>query len=543
MKYASFFSGIGGFELALDAAGHKRVFSCEIDPFCNKVAKERFGHEHSEKDIKKVSAERIPQADLWVGGFPCQDLSVAGKRGGITEERSGLVWRLLELAKVRRPRYLLLENVPGLLNSKRGGDLALLVRKLAHLGYVGCYRVLDAQYCGVPQRRRRVFIVGHLGAECPLEVLFEPKGGRRDSEKGGKAGKDVAVALRANPSHSGDKGDDGINTTLITGDCKASTPKKANVSRSDTGTGTGRIYVASAVQASQGHHGHGSPQGDGSDNLVVDDRKILGQAISSKWSKGSSGPSGDEHHNLIVSQEKSGASPLTTGLPTDSRIHDVNGKAPTLQAGSSKTRGGTAGPLIAAPITAGSHPKSNAPGRRSEDDVNLVAGTLQASGAGTSRPAGMASEPDFLVLHANEKAATLPADRRLQTDGHRDSVIAIQDVRGKRDKKQNGIGIQKGAPGYTVDSTSRHGVAVPMAFQPTGGSRDTQYGEKSPPIKVGSGLGIASPPGVVAPTLGAKNEPCTSASTREEWMKICAERDMGMGMGMSVRRLTPTECE
>lgn len=257
MKYASFFSGIEGFRLALDAAGHECVFSCEIDAFCSKIQEARFGHGPQAGDIKKLRPEEIPDADLWVGGFPCQDLSIAGKRGGIKADRSGLVWRLLELAKVRRPQWFLLENVPGLLSSHRGGDLALLVRGLEELGYVGCLRVLDAQFIGVPQRRRRVFIVGHLGKECPLEVLFEPEGGRRDTAPGGAEGPDAAGAAGGGVE----------DPCVFTNDFKCSTPKKPNLTRSDTGSG--RIHIASSIQASAGHHGHSSPRGDGTDNLVA----------------------------------------------------------------------------------------------------------------------------------------------------------------------------------------------------------------------------------------------------------------------------------
>lgn len=242
VRYASFFSGIAGFELAMDAAGHERVFSCEIDPRCRKIFNERFGHEPEGEDIRSLKAGDIPEAELWCAGFPCQDLSVAGRRGGITADRSGLVWKLLELAEVRRPHFLLLENVPGLLSSNRGGDFGLLLRRLADLGYVGCWRVLDAQWFGVPQRRRRVFVVASLGADCPLEVLFEPQGSRGNPAKGEEKGK------------------------IASGD----------IARSVGGVGGGQDYgagkgtlVASAVTASAGHHGYSSARGDGTDNLVA----------------------------------------------------------------------------------------------------------------------------------------------------------------------------------------------------------------------------------------------------------------------------------
>ncbi len=123
MRFASFFSGIGGFELGLDRAGHECVFACEIDPFARSVYQARFGRLPTE-DVTRVQPHEIPEADLWCGGFPCQDLSTAGKRAGLGEgTRSGLVWNLLDLAAERRPDWLLLENVPGLLTGRTDDDL------------------------------------------------------------------------------------------------------------------------------------------------------------------------------------------------------------------------------------------------------------------------------------------------------------------------------------------------------------------------------------------------------------------------------------
>jgi site-specific DNA-cytosine methylase len=105
------------------------------------------------------------RATLWSGGFPCQDLSVAGKRAGFAGERSSLAFAFLDLVERHRPPAILLENVPGLLSSNRGRDFGTLLDRLAELGYWWAYRVLDAQYFGVPQRRRRVFILAlHAGA-------------------------------------------------------------------------------------------------------------------------------------------------------------------------------------------------------------------------------------------------------------------------------------------------------------------------------------------------------------------------------------------
>jgi len=149
------------------------------------------------------NAQPYDHATLWTGGFPCQDLSVAGKRRGMgshgerMDSRSGLAYAFLDLVAVHRPRFVLLENVPGLLSSHGGRDMAALIGQLVELGYGMGYRILDARYFGVPQRRRRVFILGvtpggRAGAECAAEVLSVGSRCRRHPPTGVEAGPGVA---------------------------------------------------------------------------------------------------------------------------------------------------------------------------------------------------------------------------------------------------------------------------------------------------------------------------------------------------------------
>ncbi|NDD53588.1 DNA (cytosine-5-)-methyltransferase, partial [bacterium] len=122
---------------------------------------------------------------ILTGGFPCQDLSVAGKRAGLAGQRSGLFWEIIRLAEELKPEALLLENVPGLLSSNGGRDMATVVGALEELGYRVGWRVLDAQHFGVPQRRRRIFIIAtNLGTDILAEILFECQSGTRDSAPG-----------------------------------------------------------------------------------------------------------------------------------------------------------------------------------------------------------------------------------------------------------------------------------------------------------------------------------------------------------------------
>lgn len=202
MRFCDFFAGIGGFRLGLERAGHKGVWACEIDDFCRKIYAQHF-EEPQGKDINDVKAEEIPEAELWCGGFPCQDLSVAGKRGGLQANRSGLYWMWYELIRKRHPPWLLIENVPGLFSSKGGADFALILSSLDKLGYGLLWRVLDAQFFGLAQRRKRVFIVGRFGKPCPPEILFEREGLQRNPPTKQKTGSEIAAPIRSsiNSSH------------------------------------------------------------------------------------------------------------------------------------------------------------------------------------------------------------------------------------------------------------------------------------------------------------------------------------------------------
>lgn len=174
MISGSLFSGIGGFDLALVRAGFTPAWLCEINNNCKNILNRRFGGVKIYEDIKDIDETAQP-VDIVVGGFPCQDLSVAGKRAGLNGERSGLWFEFERVLGILKPEWVVIENVPGLLTSNKGRDFAIVLQGLAQLGYGVCWRVLDSQYWGVAQRRRRVFIVGHLGDGRASQVLFEPE--------------------------------------------------------------------------------------------------------------------------------------------------------------------------------------------------------------------------------------------------------------------------------------------------------------------------------------------------------------------------------
>jgi len=179
--FISLFSGIGGGDKGLEDAGMTCVLQVEIDPNAMLVLNHHWPNVKKERDVCNVSKKTTGYADLIIGGFPCQDLSVAGKREGLAGERSGLWFEFRRIVEDIRPEWVVVENVPGLLSSNRGRDFAIILSGLVKLGYGVAWRVLDAQYFGVAQRRRRVFVVGHLGDGRAAEVLFEPEGVQGDS--------------------------------------------------------------------------------------------------------------------------------------------------------------------------------------------------------------------------------------------------------------------------------------------------------------------------------------------------------------------------
>ena len=256
----SLFAGIEGIGLALERAGVRVVASVEIDPDCRSVIARHFPQTAIFDDVRTVTGDQlraagfVPGRGILTGGFPCQDLSIAGRRAGLGGARSGLFWEIMRLADELRPRWLLLENVPGLLSAvcpcpgdgtcvagkravrcgewrgtcghrewfpdvphqagggacaggcmaSHGGAMGTVLGAMGKRRYGIAYRILDAQFTGVPQRRRRVFIAGCLGDwAAPVEVLLEPEGGEGNLAPGPAAGTRVAGTLAASAGSGG----------------------------------------------------------------------------------------------------------------------------------------------------------------------------------------------------------------------------------------------------------------------------------------------------------------------------------------------------
>jgi len=200
MKFGSLFTGVGGFDLGFERAGMECVWQVEFDKACQSVLKKHWSETELFDDVRTVGKHNLKPVDVICGGFPCQDVSIAGKRAGLAGERSGLWHEFARIIDELEPKWVVIENVPGLLSSNKGRDFATVIRWLAERGYGVAWRILDSQYFGVAQRRRRVFIVASFGNGSASEILFEREGVRWDIEKGRKTGEDIAATIAGGSS-------------------------------------------------------------------------------------------------------------------------------------------------------------------------------------------------------------------------------------------------------------------------------------------------------------------------------------------------------
>jgi len=166
MRYIDLFGGIGGFSYGIKKATEGNwhcVGYYDNDKYAVQTYNKNFGTSYEATDITTVSSDKIPEHDLLIAGFPCQSFSIAGKRKGFNDTRGTLFFEIARIARDKRPKYLLLENVKGLLNHDKGKTFATILETLSKLGYSCEWEVLNSKNFGVPQNRERVFIIGHLG--------------------------------------------------------------------------------------------------------------------------------------------------------------------------------------------------------------------------------------------------------------------------------------------------------------------------------------------------------------------------------------------
>lgn len=426
LEVASTFSGVGGIDLGFQSAGIPTRLLCEYDKHAQSVLARRFPGVPIHPDVTELTADDlanaglVPERTILAGGFPCQDLSVAGARRGMGEgTRSGLYWHLDRLMAEFRPAWVVFENVPGLLSSNGGRDMGAVLGSLADRGYGFAYRVLDAQFFGVPQRRRRVIIVGRLGdsGAAPAQVLLEPEGSRGDSASGHPSGAGVAdPAERRAVEAGGDvaptltarygKGADSTATIPLAvvnsltaanggpddnmaqaGHLVVETFQKttrpatsehpdvwehrdvaATLSPFDLGSETRAVELVVSVEAESGADLVRNCVGGVLSGVNLDE---VGQVADSGGAERDgfhdSNLAAELQADLASSGSQIGNDPVTT---LGDHTHSLTAEGH--DASEDGTGRGT--PIIAATLTAGtSAPNVSAPGRRQEDDHNLVA--------------------------------------------------------------------------------------------------------------------------------------------------------------------------
>ena len=480
MRYLSTFSGIEAASVAWHPLGWEPVGFSEIDPFASAVLKHRFPGVPNYGDITKHPDWGLEpgSVDLLVGGSPCQAFSVAGLRKGLDDPRGQLTLVYLQLAARLQPEWIVWENVPGVLSADGGRAFGAFLGALAELGYGFAYRVLDARHFGVPQRRRRVFLVARRAGDWQscAKVLLEPQGLRWDPEESGEAREEAASDARGCPSSGGivyGGSDQRVSDTV----CAKWSKGSGGPSGSECG-----LYVAHPDQSiDEGcyipfmHHSHGGYKeggygslraaggdlGGGSETLVAIQGNLIG--------RNSGGPQG------VGASDSGTMYTLTRG--------DVHGVAIPIQDGRAMEKAQTG-------IGVGS-----------EGDPSY---TLDTTGS------------QAVAFRKSKRAQSADDDETWVDDGHSNTLNGF-DVGDTRTTHVVAVDVYN----QTIDGdctatvtaaaggTNTSGPKIletPHAFYATGGSHGLEnHAGICPPLKVGSGLGIPSPPAVVFVTAFAEN--------------------------------------
>lgn len=287
--YGSLFTGVGGFDLGCDAAGWDCAWQVEYDARCRNVLARHWPDVARYDDVRTVTGDQLKPVDVITYGFPCQDLSVAGKRAGLDGERSGLFFEATRIISEMRkatngthPRIAVAENVLGLLSADKGAAMARCVDTLAEIGALAIeWRVLDAQWFGVPQRRRRVFLVAVFDSRAVSrgEVFPEPASMPRNFAARNETRQEVAGTLGGGTPGGGPKPDTDRMTFV---------PDVMPHTHTHT-AGGGDVEPRSAPRWRERSGRVQRPAG-----------ADVAAAVTAKWAKGTGGPAGDECQNLVV---------------------------------------------------------------------------------------------------------------------------------------------------------------------------------------------------------------------------------------------------
>jgi len=307
--YGSLFSGVGGFDLGCDTAGWDCAWQVEYDARCRAVLARHWPDVPKYDDVRTVNGHDVTPVDVITYGFPCQDLSVAGKRAGLDGERSGLFFEAIRIIREMReatdgtyPRVALAENVLGLLSADKGAAMARCVDTLAEIGALGIeWRVLDAQFFGVPQRRRRVFLVAVFDPRAVSrgQVFPEPSSVRGNPATRHETREAVAGTLGGRSGNRGWAADTDRMTFVPSREVTA-TLRASSMNVDDNTAVDGHLVHTHTGSGGDVEPGRTSGRGERSGRLHGAPNPQLAGTVSAKWAKGTGGPSGDECQNLVI---------------------------------------------------------------------------------------------------------------------------------------------------------------------------------------------------------------------------------------------------
>lgn len=532
--FGSLFAGVGGIDIGFDnAGGWECKFQVEWDKHCQETLKYHWPEVPKWLDVSDVNGAELPPVDLITFGSPCQDLSLAGKRAGMVEgSRSNLFFEATRIIKEMRnatgnvsPRWAIWENVPGAFSSNNGDDFEAVLQEMVDIGgHHVEWHCVDAQFFGVPQRRRRVFVIACFDSAIlsrgGQEVLPVGEGRRRNTSARNSKRKALAATL----GESIDQSSQPIDEQL--------------------------------------------PWAAGST-----DDDVLTTSVTSKWHKGTGGPSGSEHYNLVVEPYvkvvRSGARDAEGTLPAE--VWRDNEVAPTLNV--FDNTGESRATVVIAESTAYKFDSLSSNSMKSSNPDSgcnevTIAPTLDTWKPDPSLNQGgiaIVQEPILIdgtrvddVRIYQSPVQTLAA--RMGTGGNNVPMVAtdataipIQDGR-EIDKHQNGLGVgNPGDPSYTLDQTGAQAVAYPIqgtiiGRSDTAGPQGRGVGEDGDPmytLDTISAHGVAHTTADVVGTLQARDYKGIGNQYVAE-NKLIIEEDIAptfTKLDMVVRRLTPIECE
>ena len=318
MKFLDLFAGIGGFRLGMESAGHECIGFCEIDKF----ARASYKAIHDTKgeielhDITAVSDEsirRIGRVDIICGGFPCQAFSIAGNRRGFDDTRGSLFFEIARFASILRPKYLLLENVKGLLNHDGGATFETILGALDELGYNVEWQILNSKDFGVPQNRERVFVIGHLRGECTRRVFPLSK----SCQQANSIKKQYSNTITTRYGNS-----QGAGAYIV--ESKSQKVRSiGNIHPSGNGM-NGEVYESAGLAPTLTTN-----KGEGQKIAIP----VLTPDCTDKRQNGCRCKSNEEPMFTLTTQDKHGiliAGKLPGNHDQNSRVYDTNGLAPTL---------------------------------------------------------------------------------------------------------------------------------------------------------------------------------------------------------------------